>query len=58
MESKLVKNKIKNFFPKSKKELADFLGTSRQQIWYSCNTDGINNSKLVEEKIREWIKTK
>lgn len=55
MEQKLLKNKINNVKPSNKTELAKHLGTTRQQIWYSCNTLGINESANVEQKIIEWV---
>ena len=56
LEMKLKENKLNGKKPTSKKELAELLGTTRQQIWYCCFTEKVNSSKHVEEKLREWLK--
>lgn len=56
LEMKLKKNKMKGIKPNSKSDLAKFLGTTRQQIYYCCHTDGVNNSARVEELLRKFIK--
>ena len=58
LEKKLKKNELKGIKPSTKTELAELLGTTRQQIYYSCRTEGIHESKVVERKLREWINGK
>lgn len=55
LEKKLSQNRMNKVKPSNKSELAKQLGTSRQQIYYCCFTEHINNSKRVEDLLREWI---
>ena len=55
LEKKLSQNRMNGIKPSNKTELAKELGTSRQQIYYCCHTEHVNNSARVEQLLRNFI---
>ena len=58
LEKILSKNRLNKKKPSNKTELAKELGTTRQQIWYCCNTEHVNNSARVEKLLKDFINDK
>ena len=56
LEKILKKNRMNKIKPSNKVELAKELGTTRQQIYYCCHTEHINNSARVEKLLKNFIK--
>jgi hypothetical protein len=55
LEKKLSQNRMNGKKPSNKTELAKELGTSRQQIYYCCHTEHINNSNRIENLLKKFI---